>query len=96
VYRVQIFGILISRFSTRRAHTGDGAPCVVVLYSDDSKVNIVIFIFYAYCAAAADISVMLQRYDPHDTLRKSRNKIFNDAKFIRFISKSFPNELLQG
>jgi len=76
----------------------------VVLLSDDSKVNIVISIFYAYCAAAANISVMLQRYGTaprraaprRDTSRKSRNKIFNGAKFIRFISKSISYELLQG
>jgi hypothetical protein len=42
---------------------------------------------------------MLQRYGAaprRDTSRKSRNKIFNGAKFIRFISKSISYELLQG
>jgi len=108
VHRARIFGILISRFSTRddaharrraRVCTHIEGGNAVVLLSDDSKVNIVISIFYAYCAAAANISVMLQRYGAaprRDTSRKSRNKIFNGAKFIRFISKSISYELLQG
>lgn len=58
----RIFGILISRFSTRAAHTQRERRGAVVSRSDDSKVNIVIFIFYAYCTAATNISVMLQRY----------------------------------